>query len=1503
MAKVLRLFLAFIVSVVLGVSSPLAANADNLRLTYIVMPVEGYADQVRSEISSLGEYPEAQLALIDNLLIIDLLPEDAAKLSASPNVAFIELDSPISIADTQTPTPSWGLDRIDGAFDNGFSYPASAGDNVRVYVFDTGVAADHPDLVGRVSKGFDVIGSDQANTDCHYHGTHVAGTIAGTSYGLAKKASIIPLRVLGCTGSGSTTGILRAINWVMTTHPAGSPGVANLSLGGMRNQSFNTAIAAMIDKGITTVVAAGNSRADACGYSPASTPEAITVGATDRFDTRASFSNFGDCVDIFAPGVGIASANAKNYAAPVLLSGTSMASPHVAGVAALILGSSPLATTGQVEARIYEMSSPGIVNNAQSTRGNRLSIAPGVNPAPIAVLPGAPSGLSVKQVGSGFVEFGWNDVTGASAYQVEYRKDSQNAFTSARTEANSFRVTGLSGGEMAYLRVSSVTNSGLTKFTAIASGRSLIQAPSAVASLNLSAVGKNAAVIAWNQPSSLGGATSIQYRVEMKTTGDWQSIQTGPQRQLSISDLRIQHSFRVTAFNEAGASLPSPEIQFDPQLVYSVSGLSATPSGRLVSLTWASDAPASTIFEVSLIRNVGSVVERTISVNGTQTQFDGLSRLTDYRVSVTPLGQIRGISSSTSFSTSAFAPEPPRAISALKQSNGYLLRFAAPTDNGGSAIINYRLEQLVLSTWTEVQSANALEFLVADPARGQSQDFRLIAVNAIGNSVPSGVLRVTTPAQVATPPQLLTGELLSDGRVRLNWQAPADDGGAAVTSYRIEVMRGTTWSTLNTVSGLTALTDVLAKGTAASYRVLASNRAGFSPASNTVSFERAKSVPADVTSLSSAIRDGALNFTWRAISDNGGATLLGYRLQVKNSSGWTDASDITADLSIQVPLGNPGEIKTYRVVAVNELGTSLGGQERSIQTPFMAASAPAAFTATLESTRIRFDWQAPEATGGSPITFYVVSSSSDGVTYRAVLTVRANLTSTFLTQLSRGQKVFYRIQAQTSGFGVGLATEPVEITAPAIAPEDPQNLMARVVTGEGIVLTWNAPSRDGGSALTGYRIEVSSAAGWQLLGETDKLTFTAPLGKAGELIRHRILALNSVGASAGSRFVQTQMGIAPASPVRSVTGSIVSGRLQLQWQAPEVMGGRFSFYEVQQLTPNGFVRIWTTGASGALVTAPAPSLSATYRVAAITNAGIGAWSEAYTYEAPKIVPSAPASLSLRSAALVNTATWNTSGINAGGATLDKAILYVDRSGVWEKIAEAPISAGTLTFANSEFGQTLRYALRFTNEVGESALSRIVSLRHSFAVTSQARNLVAQVEASSLRLSWQAPEFLGGAAPYAVDVQTSSDGINWRRLSYIGVATTALVTLPAKGSAQFYRVVMVNRAGSSAPSEPIRFENPRTAPSANFSVSAVRSGSAVAFRLTAPSDFGGYSSVSVRIEQVGTLAFESSDEVVLTRPGLSTVILRPLPSSAGTYSYRVVVSNPSGETDRNLTFRF
>ncbi|HZE37680.1 MAG TPA: S8 family peptidase [Stackebrandtia sp.] len=335
-------------STILGEGSSHAISGSYIVTTNDHMSTSSFKDL-------LGSYGGSQKHTFKSIdgFAVHATADEARQLAADPAVKYVQQDQKVHLAATQDNPPSWGLDRIDQKdlpLDNSYTYPDTAGSGVTAYIIDTGITMNHPDFGGRASSGTDTVDNDSDATDCHGHGTHVSGTIAGTTYGIAKKAKLVGVRVLDCSGSGSDTGVIAGIDWV-TAHHSG-PSVANMSLGGGFDQGINDAVTRAIDSGVTFAVAAGNDDADACEGSPSSTPEAITVGATDDTDTRAYFSDYGTCVDIFAPGVDITSDWLNGGTNTI--SGTSMATPHVVGSAALYLGEHPSAAPSEVASALVD---------------------------------------------------------------------------------------------------------------------------------------------------------------------------------------------------------------------------------------------------------------------------------------------------------------------------------------------------------------------------------------------------------------------------------------------------------------------------------------------------------------------------------------------------------------------------------------------------------------------------------------------------------------------------------------------------------------------------------------------------------------------------------------------------------------------------------------------------------------------------------------------------------------------------------------------------------------------------------------------------------------------------------------------------------------------------------------------------------------------------------------------------------------------------------------------
>lgn len=301
----------------------------------------------------------------------------AKLLAADPHVASVVQDTRVTVDHVQKNPPSWGLDRIDQPslpLNKSYTWPESAGAGVTVYVIDTGIRIGHTDFGGRASYGWDFVGGDKSAGDGNGHGTHVAGTVAGTRYGVAKKAKVVAVRVLDNAGAGTTAQVIAGIDWV--TRNARKPAVANLSLGGYHNAQLDAAVRKSIASGVTYTVAAGNDGLPASLYSPADVGQAITVGASDKKDARASFSNYGSALDLFAPGVSITSASIASNTATATYSGTSMASPHAAGTAALYLADHRKATPAQVGKALVDLGAAGKVSGRGLGSPNKLLQVP-----------------------------------------------------------------------------------------------------------------------------------------------------------------------------------------------------------------------------------------------------------------------------------------------------------------------------------------------------------------------------------------------------------------------------------------------------------------------------------------------------------------------------------------------------------------------------------------------------------------------------------------------------------------------------------------------------------------------------------------------------------------------------------------------------------------------------------------------------------------------------------------------------------------------------------------------------------------------------------------------------------------------------------------------------------------------------------------------------------------------------------------------------------------------
>ncbi|PRY12163.1 fibronectin type III domain-containing protein [Kineococcus rhizosphaerae] len=768
------------------------------------------------------------------------LPAQAvAALRKNPKVESVTPDVQTHGSTTQV-DPPWGLDRIDQrptAPDGGYSYDTT-GAGVTVYVVDSGIRFSHTEFGGRASSGYDFVDGDSDASDCAGHGTHVAGTIGGRTYGVAKDVRLVSLRVFACTNGGWSSDTIAAFDWAVA-HKQG-PSVINYSGSGGADDLTDEAAARATAAGIPVVVAAANDNTDACTKSPARAPSAITVAASDSSDVRAWFSNYGPCVDLFAPGVSVLSSTMDSDTSSGYMSGTSMATPHVAGAVARYLQSNPSASVAQVTDALRSSATTGVVVDPQSANSGLLHVAP-----PAATVPGAATTVSAAQVGTTqTATLSWAPPAsdGGSAitgYRVSRNGTDTNGTgpwsTTVSAATRSFSFGALAYGSSYTFTVAALNAVGTGTSTSAAPvtiTRPATTVPGAPTTVSAAQAGTTqTATLSWAPPASDGGSAVTGYQVsrngtDTNGTGPWSTTVSATARTFSFGSLAYgsSYTFTVAALNAVGTGTSTSAAPVTiTRPATTVPGAPTTVSAAQVgtsqsaTLSWAPPASdggsAITGYRVSrngTDTNGTGPWSTTVSAATRSFTFGALAYGSSYTFTVAAINAVgTGTSTSPAAVTvkRATVPDAPTGVSAARGNASASVSWTAPSWPGTSAITGYRIRRYA-GTSTTVQAtttvaASARSFTATGLTNGTGYSFDVTAVNASGLGAVSARTAVVTPATVPGAPVVGTATSGASGgsiTATATWSAPASSGGSSITGYRVSALR---MSSSGTVLGTT----------------------------------------------------------------------------------------------------------------------------------------------------------------------------------------------------------------------------------------------------------------------------------------------------------------------------------------------------------------------------------------------------------------------------------------------------------------------------------------------------------------------------------------------------------------------------------------------------------------------------------------------------------------------------------------------------------------------------
>ena len=1074
--------------------------------------------------------------------------------------------------------------------------------------------------------------------------------------------------------------------------------------------------------------------------------------------------------------------------------------------------------------------------------------------------PGPPRNLTARADGSTAIDLSWTVPadTGTSAvtgYRIEMSTNAGSSWSDLETDTKSTGTTyehrPLSAGTTRHYRVSAINGSGTGEPSDTAAATTRAGEPGPPANLSATADGQNAIDLDWDQSADTGTSRILRYKIEESSNGtSWDSIAgtdstTTAYERTGLSAGQTRH-YRVFAVNSTGPSVASdtatattasPGEAPDPPR-----NLEATPDKQTaIDLDW--DAPSD--------HGSSRIVHYRIEESSNGTSWDSIagtdSTRTDYKRRGLSAGTTRhyrvlavnsdGTSDPSDTATAttraaAEAPGPPTDLEATADGpNAIDLSWTAPSDTGSSNIVGYRIEASEDDTtsWRVIQSntrsrTTTYDHTGLDP--GDTYYYRVSAINDDATSEPSNVDNATTEAERPGPPTDLDATAVDSTQIDLAWNPPEDDGGSPITGYRIEWSpNGTSgWDDLdaNTGSTVPQYTDsTLSPNTTRHYRVSAINGEGPGPPSDVASATTSGTVPGQPTNLAATARDTSqIDLVWRAPSDDGGSPITGYRIEVSDDArSWVDLERDTEDDNTNYSHTNlaPGSLRYYRVSAINSVGT--GRPSRlDFATTLDVPGRPTDLQAVPDGeATINLEWTRPASDGGSPIEGYRIEVSENiGATW-TVLVANSQSTETRYshTGLSAGDRRHYRVSA-INEIGTGDRSNVADATTDATVPDPPRNLSADATGQTRIDLEWDPPADDGGSVVTGYRIEVSpNGVTWSDLerntGRTARRYAHTGLDP-GSTRHYRVSAINSVGTGEASDTASATT--APAVPgVPGGLSAVADGtsQIDLSWTAPaddggaditgyriEVSDNGTSWRDLRSDTNSDDTEYSHTGLD--------PGTTQHYRVSAINAAGTGEPSEAASATTDPTVPDPPTGLSAAADGQTRIRLSWTAPVYDGGApvTAYRVEVSADSADTWTVLsANTGNARTTFTHTGLEPGTTRHYRVGAVNVAGSGGPSNVAHATTEATVPDPPTGLAAAANGiSQIDLAWKAPAEDGGApvTGYRIEVSTTS-GQTWRTLVTDTDNTSTMYShtgLPP-ATRRDYRVSAINRVGAGEPS--------------------------------------------------------------------------------------------------------